>query len=434
MKHLLKVILATIILLTASVNVSAQDPEEEVSPYVSLQSTPAQVQLLGSDAGDISLVEINFDILSIPATAEVTAAQLTYLQEGTSNGIVRFVNKEHSDIIDAKALSNAGPKQITGLSDIVTGWIRGDVAGIIVQASELETDAEVDLTTITLDIAYSIPDSVDPQFNQLEVYEIGSDSVTFYWEVTEPVTVTIDYGKTSNYGQTVEVNRNELFVDYTLSSLSPGVTYHYMVTIEDAAGNRSKTRNSTFTTSLGSEVLGAGTITVGEDILRPPALTSIELNPEDAIRTVYVNWRNLAQGAIDGFVIYRSSDEGATYKEVKRVGPQTLTLEDTGISGNSTYYYAVRVLSGEQQSELSGPLAVFIPDVVADQIRISSEETVEAIGRTTLVLIAGGGLVFLVVVIVLRKLLGVKNSDEPLTKKAYTRNILRDPEYYSEEF
>ncbi|KXK27047.1 MAG: Fibronectin type III domain protein [candidate division WS6 bacterium OLB20] len=301
------------------------------------------------------------------------------------------MNKETSDILDAKALSVAGPKQLQDMTATVQSWLRGDAAGIMLQASDLETDADVTLSDITIDLVYTVPDSTDPVLNQLEIFEIGSKSVKFYWELSEPAEVTIDYGKTSRYGETETVDMQGLFHEHLLDGLSPGLTYHYKVTVTDAAGNKTTTRNSTFTTSLDSNVLGAQRTTVSRNVLLPPSILALEINPEDVIRTVHITWKNLTDKSIDGFILYRSSDEGASYREVKRVGAETLSMEDAGISPNTTYYYAIRSISSDSQSELSSPLAIYVPEVIADPVRISQNETVDAIGRTTLVIVAAAG-------------------------------------------
>ena len=103
-------------------------------------------------------------------------------------------------------------------------------------------------TTVTADFSVDV---TPPVITNVAV-TAGETSATLTWDTDEAATSTVDYGESTAYElgpvqSTVPVTAHGV----TLVGLTPATTYHYQVTVADAAGNLSSTSDATFTTTEG---------------------------------------------------------------------------------------------------------------------------------------------------------------------------------------
>ena len=113
-------------------------------------------------------------------------------------------------------------------------------------------------TTVTADFSVDV---TPPVITNVTV-TAGETSATLTWDTDEAATSTVDYGESTAYElgpvqSTVPVTAHGV----TLVGLTPATTYHYQVTVADAAGNLGSTTDATFTTSSsGGGIVGGGGI------------------------------------------------------------------------------------------------------------------------------------------------------------------------------
>ncbi|MBL8031228.1 MAG: fibronectin type III domain-containing protein [Candidatus Doudnabacteria bacterium] len=77
-----------------------------------------------------------------------------------------------------------------------------------------------------------------------------SNTASLTWNTSEPATTRVEYGLTTNYGQTSPLDTALLLShSVSLTNLQTGTTYHYRLHSADAAGNETVTQDAIFTTT-----------------------------------------------------------------------------------------------------------------------------------------------------------------------------------------
>lgn len=77
-----------------------------------------------------------------------------------------------------------------------------------------------------------------------------SNTASLTWNTTEPASTKVEYGFTTNYGQSSPVDSNLLTShSVSLTNLQTATTYHYRLHSTDAAGNETVTQDAIFTTT-----------------------------------------------------------------------------------------------------------------------------------------------------------------------------------------
>jgi chitodextrinase len=97
-------------------------------------------------------------------------------------------------------------------------------------------------------------DSAAPAISNVNASGITATAVTINWGTSEPATSRVEYGLTTSYGQTTELD-SQLLGSHSMSlgDLSAGTLYNYRVRSIDAAGNEAVGANNTFTTLQGPD-------------------------------------------------------------------------------------------------------------------------------------------------------------------------------------
>ena len=124
----------------------------------------------------------------------------------------------------------------------------------------------------------------------------------------------------SGFSQIATVGANIL--TYTAGSLTSGTTYYFRVRAYNAAGNSGYSNTASGTTK--------DTIPVAPTSLTATAVSSAQIN---------LAWACTAPNE-DGFRIYRSTD-GTNFAQVATAGINAVSYSNTGLSGNTKYYYKV---------------------------------------------------------------------------------------------
>ena len=92
------------------------------------------------------------------------------------------------------------------------------------------------------------PDTTPPQISSVQVVNIATNGATITWSTSEPSTSDVDFGSTTSYGNTVTNSVLVMSHSVPITGLPGGSLYHFRVRSADAAGNRSQSADSTFTT------------------------------------------------------------------------------------------------------------------------------------------------------------------------------------------
>ena len=101
-----------------------------------------------------------------------------------------------------------------------------------------------------------------PQISNIQV-TVTSSTAIITWTTNKNATSRVNYGLTSQYGETVSSGTLVTSHSITLTGLTPSTTYHYQTQSADSTGSTGSYSDKTFTTTAGAvtEVVGTGTVT-----------------------------------------------------------------------------------------------------------------------------------------------------------------------------
>ncbi len=189
-------------------------------------------------------------------------------------------------------------------------------------------------------------DTTPPTISNVDVTNITSDSAVITWTTDEPATSKVYYGTTTSYGNTAYDGSYVTSHSITLTGLSAGTTYHFMVESTDQAGNTAQSSDYTFTTQeeepQPTSVMYVYSIDMG--IVRRGinyyATATIKImdtegNPVSGA-TVYVTWSGAVSGTSSGVT---GTDGTVTFNSAKiRSTGVTFTITVTDVT-HDTYTY-----------------------------------------------------------------------------------------------
>lgn len=127
-------------------------------------------------------------------------------------------------------------------SDLTVSSITGTIAD---GASNAMTNF-VPATNLAANKALVI-DTANPTISSI-ASSTTANSATITWTTNEPATSTIRYGLSASYGTATSSDMATTTHSYALSGLAASSTYHFQISIADAAGNIATSSDQTFTT------------------------------------------------------------------------------------------------------------------------------------------------------------------------------------------
>ena len=104
----------------------------------------------------------------------------------------------------------------------------------------------------TVDLSIALPailDNTAPVISNVRASSITSNSCVITWTTTEASDSTVEFGTTTTYGSTATSATRVTAHSVTLTSLTPGTDYHFIVRSSDAAGNEAVSSDADLTTS-----------------------------------------------------------------------------------------------------------------------------------------------------------------------------------------
>jgi len=109
---------------------------------------------------------------------------------------------------------------------------------------------------------------------------------------------------------------------------------------------------------------GAAPVTPTTSIKQPTSVTIIDV-PSDQGDALKLEWKASVTTDIDGYKVFRSTDEKTNYKEVAKVLKSIVTYTDNSLSVGQKYYYQVRAYKTTKESTSSDTVSGISIDNVA---------------------------------------------------------------------
>jgi serine protease len=183
------------------------------------------------------------------------------------------------------------------------------------------------------------PDTTPPVISDVTATP-SSTTATITWTTDEAATSVVYYGTTSSYGSTASTSGYTTSHSVTLTGLTAGTTYHFMVESADASGNTSQSSDSTFTTTTTSDMY-VNDISMSKEGRRRRYRATAVINIKDtggnnvSNATVYVTWTGAVNQSQSGTT---NSSGNVTFTTNWSRRPGTFTVTVTNVT-HSSYTY-----------------------------------------------------------------------------------------------
>lgn len=205
-------------------------------------------------------------------------------------------------------------------------------------------------------------DTTGPAFISIAAVSAQETEATIVWTTDEMAYGYIQYGETTDYKlATPKSTSTNIENTVSITSLTPGTTYHYRIVAEDENGNISYSQDRTLETAV--EVVAIDNV--------PPEITSVSV---DNITTseATISWatNEIAQGKIE-------YGKTAEYGLSSPLAPDYTTEQSAPLSNldpNTEYHYRV-IVQDESGNETVSPDEIFITDIVPAEKPIITEPT-----------------------------------------------------------
>ncbi|MFZ5640508.1 MAG: cytochrome c3 family protein [Bacillota bacterium] len=169
-------------------------------------------------------------------------------------------------------------------------------------------------------------DVTPPKISNIAESYITGSTVTIDFLTDEFASHRIDYGQTTSYGSSKVTTVRDLNHSVDISGLTPNTTYHYKITVTDAAGNATSSADRTFTT-------GATVDTVAPSVYNV-AYSSVTAN------TAVITWNSDEPGNCT--VDYGTSPGSYKYSLSYDNKTTEHAVYLSKLTGLTTYYFRVK--------------------------------------------------------------------------------------------
>ena len=243
----------------------------------------------------------------------------------------------------------AGLEDIAITLDVPNGTDRNflvegfDASSTVVYRGQASANLKGDPVSLTIDLARVGLDTLPPAFNGLElVSNVTGTTAQLSWPpATDAVTpsseiVYLIYQATTPSG---EIYTSPTYTtlagetSYTVTGLTPGVTYYFVVRARDAAGN------------IDSNTLERTTTTPDTT---PPAFAGLSLVTNVTYTSMQLSWSaatdNVTPSANIAYLVYQAETPGGEVYTAASytTSPGATTYEVAGLVPGNTYYFVVR--------------------------------------------------------------------------------------------
>ncbi|MCZ6678834.1 MAG: fibronectin type III domain-containing protein [Candidatus Poribacteria bacterium] len=166
---------------------------------------------------------------------------------------------------------------------------------------------------------------------------VEGDQASIQWKTDVPADSLVDYGVTTNYGQSATESALKTEHAMTLTALQLQTTYSFQVTSTDESGGEAKSSNFTF-----------ATLAAGE---KGPQPSKVEAVAKDD--SVTITWK--ANETATGEIEY---GESTAYGSVAQSGKARIahSVQLTGLKPETTYHYRIKVTDLDREVFTSSDL------------------------------------------------------------------------------
>lgn len=257
---------------THSINLTALS--QNLNYYYYVKSSANESEAMDTNGGDYYSFKTTSDI-SGPLIASPSAGMLTdtkaviswttdepstsFIEYGTVSNIYSFsANKNANlDLSHSVILSNLSEKTkyyYKVVSADQSGNTSTSTEKDFTTLEKLSTETEVTQREETASgqgggvLIIDKTDKIPPTISNVKVSELKFDSVVIEWSTNEPANSFIEYGSTTDYGDTYGSYNSVLKHSVNIKNLELATTYHFKVLSSDSWGNLSESNDMTFTT------------------------------------------------------------------------------------------------------------------------------------------------------------------------------------------
>lgn len=332
---------------------------------------------------------IKFDLGVIPSDSIVQSATLELTQTAVSGDDISISTyKVNSSWSETTVSGTNKPNldkgvnygllsvdEVTGkktfsqnFSDLVQLWLEDSSTnfGFYFEAANSasymhEFGSRESVTKPTLTISYLTPDTEGPIITNIDISGITSLSAEISWNTNEEATSFVDYGESGSFGRVM--GSDEMTTDHAviIRGLESNATYYFRIRSSDVSENESASDTMTFRTLSDSEgELPQKSEEVVSDEIAPPSDLKVTGGREDGSYYVELTWEYSYESEIDGCRIYKSEGDNISYVLLTEVGAERTFFKDEDVEEGKTYYYVVRAVEGEDESEDSNEEVVTI--------------------------------------------------------------------------
>jgi FtsP/CotA-like multicopper oxidase with cupredoxin domain len=240
---------------------------------------------------------------------------------------------------------NAGS---TALKHVVTGLTAGSTYSFTVKATNSVGTGPASAASNSV-LIFTVPGA--PR-TVVAVAGNARATVTFLAPASNGFSPITGYTVTSVQGGGTDINAGSTALSHTVTGLTNGNTYSFVVVATNAAGPGPASAASNLVTPTGAPAPAA-----------PTNLTATLL----AGPQVSLTWRDNATNET-GFVVERAVNGGA-FAQVAAPGPRNrtgnVTWVDTTVVGGNTYAYRVKAMNGSTSSAYSNTATIVVPALPA---------------------------------------------------------------------
>lgn len=210
------------------------------------------------------------------------------------------------------------------------------------------------------------PDTTAPVMNNIRSTDTTSNSVNIRWSTNEPASSQVEYGTTSGYGSSTQLDPSLVYTHVQpITGLSPSTTYHYRVRSRDVAGNEAVSGDYTF-------------VTLAPDY-DPPTLELIEAGDITDFSAVITWTTNEVATSQVNYGLTTAYDQSSTIDQSLVVN-HTVSL--SGLQPDTLYHFRVRSSDAAGNEAVSGDYT-FHTDTLNTLILLSVGAPVAVCGTYT---------------------------------------------------
>lgn len=307
-------------------------------------STTYNYRVISTDAAGNTSTSAN-NTFTTSATPDTTAPVISSISAGsltsTSVNIAWTTNEastsqvEYGPTTSYGSLTSLDVALLTGHSATLTNLSPATTYNYrIISKDAAGNTATSGNNTFTTAAQQQPSDTTGPVISVVNAQDLTTDGVRITWGTDEPATGEIEYGLTTQYGNSSGVNATLLNNhNLTLSGLQPNTLYHYRVKSADALGNLSVSADYSFTTNPQIDSVPPADV---ENFTAIPGTKSVTLS-----------WVNPSDPDFVGVrIVYRTDrfptalDDGEVLGDYSGGPDEGITIIHAGLQENVTYYYS----------------------------------------------------------------------------------------------